>query len=197
MRNGACPAVEVGGRVAPSGVLGFRCTTAFSACPRLTSVCPFVRPFVRPSPSRRTKRGPECKVEKTVADKVVLFEQKRPGARDVFTRTESGRKTAGPRSRALLRYRYTNIIQMHAGVAGESRADFPVAGQTGLFARCQLGFFLAAVPKTPRESYRLIGSKATRRPKSGPWIVERVGRLQSFGIAVSLNRTIPRRPTIG
>lgn len=48
MRNGACLAIEVGGRVVvPSGVLDFRCAAAaavaaaaaaFYTCPRLTSV---------------------------------------------------------------------------------------------------------------------------------------------------------------
>lgn len=39
-----------------------------------------------------------------------MFEQKRPWLRDVFTRTESGRKTGGD---AVPRPGYTNIIQMN------------------------------------------------------------------------------------
>lgn len=53
VRNGACPADEVGGRVVPSGVPStFGAATAFSTCPRLTSVCPAIRPCVVESPNK-------------------------------------------------------------------------------------------------------------------------------------------------
>ena len=95
-RNGACPAVEVGGRVSfhPvcfSGLSVHR--RLFSTCPRLTSVYPSVR---RPVAEQNMDLNVKSE-KKTVADKVVLFEQKRAGARDVFTRTESGRKTPATR----------------------------------------------------------------------------------------------------
>ena len=101
-RNGACPAVEVGGRVLPSGVFStFGASRLF--LPVLVS-----RPFVRPSSSRRTKHGPECKVEKTVADKMVLFEQKRPGLVMFLRGRNRAEKHRGRGSSLALHEYYSN-----------------------------------------------------------------------------------------
>lgn len=90
MRNGACLAIEVGGRAVPSRLSvcssssSFLYLSPFYTCPHLTSVARRV--------ARRTKHGPECKIRKTAAaNKRTLLKQKRRQLTDVFITAKSER----------------------------------------------------------------------------------------------------------
>lgn len=91
MRNGACLAIEVGGRAVPSRLSvcsssssSFLYLSPFYTCPHLTSVARRV--------ARRTKHGPECKIRKTAAaNKRTLLKQKRRQLTDVFITAKSKR----------------------------------------------------------------------------------------------------------
>lgn len=89
LRNGACLAIEVGGRAVPSRLSvcsssssSFLYLSPFYTCPHLTSVARRV--------ARRTKHGPECKIRKTAAaNKRTLLKQKRRQLTDVFITAKS------------------------------------------------------------------------------------------------------------
>lgn len=144
-------AVEVGGRVVPSGVLVSRLSTLDSRVSvhheffylSSSHVRLSVRPSARPSSSCRTKRGPECKVEKTVADKVVLFEQKRPGL-VMFLRGRNRAEKRQGRARARAstslrsRYRLHEYYSNERDDVGESRGLFCDESKSGLHRQLQL-----------------------------------------------------------
>lgn len=120
LRNGACLAIEVGGRAVPSRLSvcsssssSFLYLSPFYTCPHLTSVARRV--------ARRTKHGPECKIRKTAAaNKRTLLKQKRRQLTDVFITAKSKRA-----SREFLAYNDTQS------------ALLPFNGSSGVYLQTQ------------------------------------------------------------